>query len=75
MPLLVSNAIKFINDYKITDKTNPIGFWQTVLDNHNFDYSVNFKCKFKIGSNKTNRPKQDSQYQLRSPMYDRWSRT
>ncbi|VVM25729.1 hypothetical protein BSPWISOXPB_7765 [uncultured Gammaproteobacteria bacterium] len=44
-----SLEVSFINDYKITDKTNPIGFWQTVLDNHNFDYSVNFKCKFKIG--------------------------
>ncbi len=44
-----SLEISFINDYKITDKTNPIGFWQTVLNNHNFDYSVNFKYKFKIG--------------------------
>jgi hypothetical protein len=44
-----SLEVSFINDYKITDKTNPIGFWQTVLNNHNFDYSVNFKYKFKIG--------------------------
>lgn len=41
-------TVSFINDYKITDKTNPIGFWQTILNNHSFEYSVNFKYKFKI---------------------------
>ncbi len=43
-----SLEVSFINDYKITEKNNPIGFWQTILNNHNFDYSVNFKYKFEI---------------------------
>jgi hypothetical protein len=46
-----SNAsleISFINDYRAIDQTNPIGFWQTILSNHTFDYSSNFKYKFKI---------------------------
>lgn len=42
--------ISFINDYRAIDKTNPVGFWQTILSNHPFDYSHNFKHKFKIES-------------------------
>ena len=41
-------AISFINDYRAIEQTNPIGFWQTILSNHPFDYSNNFKYKFKI---------------------------
>jgi hypothetical protein len=40
--------ISFINDYRAIDQTNPIGFWQTILSNHTFNYSSNFKYKFKI---------------------------
>ena len=40
-------AISFINDYRAIDQTNPIGFWQTILSNHPFDYSRNFKYKFR----------------------------
>jgi hypothetical protein len=40
--------ISFINDYRAIEQTNPIGFWQTILSNHTFDYSSNFKYKFKI---------------------------
>jgi hypothetical protein len=42
--------ISFINDYRAIDQTNPVGFWQTILSNHTFDYSNNFKYKFKIES-------------------------
>ncbi len=42
--------MSFINDYRAIDQTNPIGFWQTILSNHPFDYSHNFKYKFKIES-------------------------
>ncbi|AYQ56824.1 hypothetical protein MS2017_1120 [Bathymodiolus thermophilus thioautotrophic gill symbiont] len=40
--------ISFINDYKITEQANPIGFWQTILNNYKFNYSSNFKYKFTI---------------------------
>ena len=43
-------AISFINDYRAIEQTNPIGFWQTILSNHTFDYASNFKYKFKIES-------------------------
>jgi hypothetical protein len=42
--------LSFINDYRAIDQTNPVGFWQTILSNHTFDYSNNFKYKFKIES-------------------------
>lgn len=43
-------TLSFINDYRAIEQTNPIGFWQTILSNHRFDYSRNFKYKFKIES-------------------------
>lgn len=41
-------TLSFINDYRAIEQANPIGFWQTILSNHPFDYSNNFKYKFKI---------------------------
>lgn len=41
-------TMSFINDYRAIEQTNPIGFWQTILSNHTFDYLSNFKYKFKI---------------------------
>ena len=43
-------TLSFINDYRAIEQTNPIGFWQTILSNHPFDYASNFKYKFKIES-------------------------
>lgn len=40
--------ILFVNNNNVTNADNPIGFWQTILANHNFDYSNNFKLSFKI---------------------------
>jgi hypothetical protein len=40
--------ISFINHYNIIEQNNPVGFWQSVLSNHSFDYSNNFKCQIKI---------------------------
>lgn len=42
--------ISFINDYRAINHINPVGFWQTILSNHPFDYTDNFKYKFSIGS-------------------------
>lgn len=43
--------IGFLSDYKVVEYTNPIGFWQTILNNYDFDYSGNFKYQFNLGSN------------------------
>jgi hypothetical protein len=49
----ITNTLEvgFLNDYKVTDKQNPVGFYQTVLNNHSFDYSDNFKIQFEIKNN------------------------
>lgn len=41
--------ISFINNYKsATEQKKSIGFWQTILNNHAFDYSVDFKYQIKV---------------------------
>lgn len=49
-PITPNLEIGFINDYRAVEQTNPIGFWQTILANHTFDYSENFHHKFSIES-------------------------
>ncbi len=40
--------IGFLSDYKVVECQNPIGFWQTILNNYDFDYSGNFKYQFNL---------------------------
>ncbi|SFV87542.1 hypothetical protein MNB_SUP05-SYMBIONT-5-1184 [hydrothermal vent metagenome] len=46
-----SLEIGFLNDYQVVEYTNPVGFWQTILNNYAFDYSSNFKYKLSLGDN------------------------